>query len=107
MDLLPSDGRQGDGNARPGSLSSGKRKEVGSLKDILAVWEKRLPGTKVLPISALEGINTNKASEQVARKRCQRNILNSLLLRTCCRTKYATLAIEDVVFIYSVRQSMF
>lgn len=60
VDLLPSDGRQGDGNARKGSLSAKRLKEVGSLQDVLAVWEERLPEAQVLPISALERINTQE-----------------------------------------------
>lgn len=62
VDLLPSDGEQGDGDPRPGKLSAARQKEVGSLKEIVAVWEERLPGAQVLPISALEGINTEKVS---------------------------------------------
>lgn len=58
VDLLPSDGRSGDGPKRPGLLAAGTQKEVGSLKDVLDKWEERLPGATVLPISALEGINT-------------------------------------------------
>lgn len=58
VDLLPSDGQQGVGNERPGLLAAGTLKEVGSLEDVLARWEERLPGAKVMPISALEGINT-------------------------------------------------
>lgn len=58
MDLLPSDGKSGDGPERPGLLAAGTQKEVGSLKAVLEKWEERLPGATVLPISALEGINT-------------------------------------------------
>ncbi|CAM9837167.1 unnamed protein product [Ectocarpus fasciculatus] len=58
VDLLPSDGKSGDGPERPGLLAAGTQKEVGSLKDVLDKWEERLPGATVLPISALEGINT-------------------------------------------------
>ncbi len=39
-------------------LAAGTAKEVGSLKDVLNKWKERLPGATVLPISALEGINT-------------------------------------------------
>lgn len=63
VDLLPSDGRQEDGNARQGGLSAKRLKEVGSLQDVLAMWEERLPGAQVLPISALERINTHKVGE--------------------------------------------
>lgn len=48
----------GDGPERPGLLAAGTQKEVGSLKAVLEKWEERLPGATVLPISALEGINT-------------------------------------------------
>lgn len=58
VDLLPSDGVSGDGPERPGAVAAGTQKEIGSLKDVLAKWEERLPGATVLPISALEGINT-------------------------------------------------
>ena len=58
VDLLPSDGKSGDGPERPGLLAAGTQKEVGSLKAVLEKWEERLPGATVLPISALEGINT-------------------------------------------------
>lgn len=58
VDLLPSDGKSGDGPERPGVLAAGTQKEVGSLKGVLEKWEERLPGATVLPISALEGINT-------------------------------------------------
>lgn len=58
MDLLPSDGQQGVGEERPGLLAPGTLKEVGTLEDVLARWQERLPGANVLPISALEGINT-------------------------------------------------
>lgn len=58
VDLLPSDGVSGDGPERPGSVAAGTQKEIGSLSDVLQKWEERLPGATVLPISALEGINT-------------------------------------------------
>lgn len=58
VDLLPSDGKSGDGPERPGLLAAATQKQVGSLKDVLDKWEERLPGATVLPISALEGINT-------------------------------------------------
>lgn len=64
VDLLPSDGEQGDGDPRPGKLSATRQKEVGSLKEMIAVWEERLPGAQVLPISALEEINTQKVRGQ-------------------------------------------
>ena len=62
MDLLASDGKQGDGPERLGTLAAATLKEVGSLKDVVAKWEERLPGATVLPISALEGINTPQVS---------------------------------------------
>ncbi|CAM9693614.1 unnamed protein product, partial [Hapterophycus canaliculatus] len=58
VDLLPSDGVSGDGPERPGAVAAGTQKEIGSLRDVLEKWEERLPGATVLPISALEGINT-------------------------------------------------
>lgn len=62
MDLLASDGNQGDGPKREGTLAAATLKEVGSLKDVVAKWEERLPGATILPISALEGINTPQVS---------------------------------------------
>ena len=62
MDLLASDGKQRDGPERLGTLAAATLKEVGSLKDVVAKWEERLPGAAVLPIAALEGINTPQVS---------------------------------------------
>eukprot|EP00903_Cladosiphon_okamuranus_P011656 g10964.t1 len=65
VDLLRSDGKSGDGPERPGLLAAGTQKEVGSLKTVLEKWEERLPGATVLPISALEGINTVDLAEEL------------------------------------------
>lgn len=62
MDLLASDGKQGDGPERLGTLADATLKEVGSLKDVVAKWQERLPEATILPISALEGINTSQVS---------------------------------------------
>ncbi|CAM9837248.1 unnamed protein product [Ascophyllum nodosum] len=65
VDLLPSEGDRGDGEARLGRLSASKLEEIGSLDDILLRWRERLPGATVLPISALEGINTAQLAEEL------------------------------------------
>ncbi|CAM9549827.1 unnamed protein product [Scytosiphon promiscuus] len=65
VDLLPSDGLSGDGPERPGAMAVGTQKEIGSLSGVLQKWEERLPGAKVLPISALEGINTIDLAEEL------------------------------------------
>lgn len=60
--MLPSDGEQGIGEAREGQLGSSTLEKVGSLEDVVERWQKRLPDAKIIPISALEGINTAEVS---------------------------------------------
>lgn len=67
VDMLPSDGHEGAGQARPGCLGATTLQQVGSLEEVLKRWQSRVPGAKVVPISALEGINTKEVSSNYGR----------------------------------------
>lgn len=85
--MLPSDGKDGIGEAREGCLGVAKRKEVGSLEDVLERWRARIPAAKVLAISALEGINTDEVSTVLgaSERRLERLVQRSERIRRASR----------------------